>query len=57
MESFGTNVKQKSGLNCGILRTGRGQLEQMLGYKCRKVIKVTAAYTSQRCSVWAHRSE
>ncbi len=26
----------------------------MLGYKCRKVIKVTAAYTSQRCSVCGH---
>ncbi len=54
MESFGTNVRQKSGLNRGILRTGWGQLDQMLGYKCRKVIKVTAAYTSQRCSVCGH---
>ncbi len=54
MESFGTNVRQKSGLNRGILRTGWGQLDQMLSYKCRKVIKVTAAYTSQRCSVCVH---
>ncbi len=54
MESFGTNVRQKSGLNRGILRTGWGQLDQMLGYKCRKVIKVTAAYTSQRCFVCGH---
>ncbi len=54
MESFGTNVRQKSGLNRGILRTGWGQLDQMLGYKCCKVIKVTAAYTSQRCSVCGH---
>ncbi len=54
MESFGTNVRQKSGLNREILRTGWGQLDQMLGYKCRKVIKVTAAYTSQRCYVCGH---
>ncbi len=54
MESFGTNVRQKSGLNREILRTGWGQLDQMLSYKCCKVIKVTAAYTSQRCSVCGH---
>ncbi len=49
-----TNVKQKSGLNCEILKAGWGQLDQMLGYKCREVIKVRAAYTSQRCYLCGH---
>ncbi len=50
IENPGTNVKQKSGLNSSILGTGWGQLDQMLEYKCRRVIKVPAQYTSQRCN-------
>ena len=53
-EAPGTNVKAKSGLNREIRRTGWGQLDQMLGYKCREVIKVNPAYTSQRCYACGH---
>ena len=53
-EASGKNVKAKAGLNRVILGTGWGQCEQILGYKCRQVIKVPAAYTSQRCSKCGH---
>ena len=43
----------KNGLNCEILRSGWYQLEQMLAYKTN-VIKVPAAYTSQRCHECGH---
>ena len=54
IEVPGKNVKQKAGLNRSILATGWGQFEQMLTYKCREVIKVPAAYTSQRCHACGH---
>ncbi len=43
----------KSGLNREILKSGWHQLEQMLAYKTN-VIKVPAAYTSQRCHECGH---
>lgn len=46
----GRNVRQKAGLNRGILASGWGQLEQMLTYKAFKVEKVNPMYTSQTCS-------
>ena len=54
VEAPGKNVKQKAGLNRSILATGWGQFEMMLGYKCLEVIKVPAAYTSQRCHACGH---
>ena len=54
VEKPGKNVKQKAGLNRSILATGWGQFEQMVSYKCREVIKVPAAYTSQRCAICGH---
>ncbi len=45
--------KGKSGLNREILKSGWYQLEQMLSYKTN-VIKVPAAYTSQRCHACGH---
>ena len=54
VDALGKNVKQKAGLNRNILATGWGQFEQMLTYKCREVIKVPAAYTSQRCHACGH---
>ena len=54
VEKPGKNVKQKAGLNRVILCTGWHQFEQMLTYKCRQVIKVPAAYTSQRCNACGH---
>ena len=49
-----TIVKQKSGLDCEILKTGWGQLNQIPDHKCLEVIKVRAAYTSQRCYLCGH---
>ena len=53
IESPGKNVKQKTGLNKSIQNTGWGKLEQMLEYKTN-IIKVSAAYTSQRCNKCGH---
>ncbi len=53
IESPGKNVAQKRGLNQAILRQGWGEMEQMLAYKLDRrggtLIKITPAYTSQRC--------
>ena len=48
-ENPGKNVKQKAGLNRGILKSGWHQLEQTLGYKAFELTKVPAPYTSQTC--------
>ncbi|MEV0146277.1 MULTISPECIES: transposase [unclassified Nonomuraea] len=48
----GRSVRQKAGLNRGILASGWGMLVARLGQKAPgRVVKVKAAYTSQRCSV------
>ena len=49
-EAPGANVRAKSGLNREILRTGWHGLKAMLSYKCRELIEVDPAYTSQACS-------
>ena len=49
----GTQVNQKAGLNKAILKTGWGKLEQMLECKTN-IIKVPAAYTSQKCHKCGH---
>jgi transposase len=47
----GKNVRQKAGLNRGILASGWGQLVERLERKAAgRVEKVAAAYTSQTCS-------
>ena len=47
----GRNVRQKAGLNRGILRSGWGLLVRRLEEKApRRVEKVRPAFTSQRCS-------
>ena len=46
----GRNVRQKAGLNRGILATGWGQLRRMLEYKVSEVRAVLPAYTSQTCN-------
>jgi transposase len=54
-EAPGRNVRQKSGLNRGILRSGWGLLVRRLEDKAPgRVEKVNAAFTSQRCSVCGH---
>ncbi|MQA62511.1 MAG: transposase [Actinophytocola sp.] len=51
----GTNVKQKAGLNRGILANAWGQLVVRLEHKaCGRVAKINAAYTSQTCSTGGH---
>ncbi len=51
----GRNVRQKAGLNRGILAGGWGLLVQRLTQKAPGwVEKVPAAYTSQRCSACGH---
>jgi transposase len=47
----GRQVRQKAGLNRGILSSGWGQLVQRLEHKAAgRVEKIPAAYTSQTCS-------
>jgi putative transposase len=56
-EEPGTNVRQKAGLNRGILSSGWGALVRRLEDKAPyRVEKVRAAYTSQTCSVCGHRA-
>ena len=51
-ENPGTNVAQKSGLNRSIMEQCWGLLAILLAYKMAGgVIRVPAAYTSQRCSM------
>ena len=49
VEKPGKNVRQKAGLNRGILNTGWTGLKEKLDYKCPRVIEVNPAYTSQTC--------
>jgi transposase len=50
-ENPGRGVRAKSGLNRGILRSGWGLLVRRLQEKAPgRVVKVNAAFTSQRCS-------
>ncbi|WP_214322037.1 RNA-guided endonuclease InsQ/TnpB family protein [Nonomuraea sediminis] len=50
-ERPGSNVGAKAGLNRGILAAGWGRLVQRLEHKAPgRVVKVSPAYTSQRCS-------
>lgn len=51
----GQCVAQKRGLNRGILRSGWGLFAARLQQKaCGRVEQISAAYTSQRCSVCGH---
>jgi putative transposase len=55
LERPGRNVRQKVGLNRGILANGWGRLVVRLEQKAPgRVQQVAAAYTSQRCSVCGH---
>lgn len=51
----GRKVRQKAGLNRGILANGWGQLVARLEHKAPgRVEKIKAAYTSQQCSTCGH---
>lgn len=52
IEQPGTRVRQKAGLNRGILASGWGQLVTRLKHKAPgRLEKIPAAYTSQTCAV------
>ena len=53
VESPGTNVQAKAGLNRVVLATGWAELERMLRYKAPRVVLVAAQYTSQTYYVCA----
>ncbi len=57
VDNPGRNVAQKAGLNRSINATGWGQLDGMLQYKCREVLKVPAPYTSQDRNKCGHRDK
>ncbi|MEV4312433.1 transposase [Actinocrispum sp. NPDC049592] len=51
----GRHVRQKAGLNRGILASGWGKLVNRLEHKASgRIEKVRAAYTSQQCSTCGH---
>ena len=54
VEEPGRNVKQKAGLNRGILKSNWGRLERFLDYKAGQVVRVDPAYTSQTCAACGH---
>ena len=50
-DALGRNVRQKAGLNRGILTSGWGRLVERLEHKAPdRIIKVNPAYTSQTCN-------
>ena len=54
-EPAGRNVRQKAGLNRGIMRSGWGLLVRRLEDKAPgRVEKISPAFTSQRCSACGH---
>ena len=57
----GKNVKQKSGLNCAILRQGWSKLKRQLKYKAQwrggYVFEQSETYTSQECPKCSHTAK
>ncbi len=54
VESPGTNVKAKAGLNRVILNAGWSRFNSYCDYKFGNVILVNPKYTSQRCNQCGH---
>ncbi|MYE19290.1 MAG: transposase, partial [Rhodospirillales bacterium] len=50
----GRHVRQKAGLNRGILATGWGGLRTMLAYKAPRLVAVDPAHTSRTCAACGH---
>ncbi len=57
VDNLGRNVARKARLNRSINATGWGQLDGMLQYKCREVLKIPAPYTSQNCNKCGRRDK
>ncbi|MFI6990320.1 RNA-guided endonuclease InsQ/TnpB family protein [Nonomuraea wenchangensis] len=57
LEAPGRNVRQKAGLNRGILAAGWGRLVERLEHKAPgRVQKINPRYTSQTCNACGHRA-
>ncbi|MFE9104602.1 RNA-guided endonuclease InsQ/TnpB family protein [Actinomadura geliboluensis] len=57
VEAPGVNVRQKAGLNRGILTNGWGRLVARLEHKAPgRVVKIDPRYTSQTCHACGHRA-
>ncbi|WP_254714985.1 transposase [Actinomadura sp. NAK00032] len=57
LDAPGVNVRQKAGLNRGILAAGRGRLVTRLEHKAPgRLVRVDPAYTSQTCNACGHRA-
>ncbi|MDE0712953.1 MAG: transposase [Rhodospirillales bacterium] len=56
MAAPGRNVRQKAGLNRGILATGWGGLRTMLAYKAPRLVAVDPAHTSRTCAACSHEN-
>ncbi|MED7931801.1 transposase [Nonomuraea sp. LP-02] len=57
LEAPGRNVRQKAGLNRGILAAGWGRLVERLEHKAPgRVRKINPRYTSQTCNACGHRA-
>lgn len=54
VKELGRNVKQKSGLNRGILKSNRGRMERHLSCKAGELVRVAPAHTSRTCAVCQH---
>ncbi|MXX23095.1 MAG: transposase [Rhodospirillales bacterium] len=54
MEAPGRHVRQKAGLNRGILATGWSGLRTMLAYKAPRLVAVDPAHTSRTCAACGH---
>ncbi len=54
VESPGTNVKAKAGLNRVILNSGWSRFNTYCDYKFGRVVTVDPKYTSQRCNQCGH---
>ncbi|MEU4410785.1 transposase [Streptosporangium sp. NPDC023963] len=57
VEAPGKNVRQKAGLNRGVLAAGWGQLVERLEHKAPgRVQKINPRFTSQTCNACGHRA-
>ncbi len=54
MAAPGRHVRQKAGLNRGILATGWSGLRTMLAYKAPRLLAVDPAHTSRTCAACGH---
>ena len=52
----GRNVRQKAGMNRGILATGWGGLRTVLAYKAPRLVAVDPAHTSRTCAACSHEN-